>query len=348
MNVGLIARSEDRGLGVMTWAFHRNMAPARTLLVAPAPNIARGFRQHHDRFPDATIIRWDGGPLDEAVVRDWLDGLDVVYTAETFYDPALPDWARQQGVGTVLHAMPEFYNANLPAPTAVWNPTPWRNDEVMGRVVPVPVEPPPVNMTHDAYLGDRPLRVLHVAGHRAMADRNGTLAFLQSLRAVREPCEAVLLCQDQRAPKAQGVSPKVKYRSVVGPQASLDEWWEWADVLVMPRRYGGLCLPVQEALAHGVPVIMPAVPPNTWWPVTTVPTETSTSSITTVSGEYRLPLMHPHRLADAIQDFARDPGLLGHQRARALKWAHEHSWPAMRAVYDAELGLAADASRGAA
>ena len=34
------------------------------------------------------------------------------------------------------------------------------------------------------------------------------------------------------------------------------------DVLALPRKYGGLCLPMQEALAHGIPVIMPDIEPN--------------------------------------------------------------------------------------
>jgi hypothetical protein len=41
----------------------------------------------------------------------------------------------------------------------------------------------------------------------------------------------------------------------------LDQYKD-GDVLVIPRKYGGLCLPMQEALAHGIPVIMPDIEPN--------------------------------------------------------------------------------------
>jgi glycosyltransferase involved in cell wall biosynthesis len=34
------------------------------------------------------------------------------------------------------------------------------------------------------------------------------------------------------------------------------------DVLILPRRYGGLCLPMSEALASGLPVIMSNTSPN--------------------------------------------------------------------------------------
>jgi glycosyltransferase involved in cell wall biosynthesis len=34
------------------------------------------------------------------------------------------------------------------------------------------------------------------------------------------------------------------------------------DLYILPRRYGGLCLPMQEALSTGIPVFMPDISPN--------------------------------------------------------------------------------------
>jgi len=34
------------------------------------------------------------------------------------------------------------------------------------------------------------------------------------------------------------------------------------DALILPRKYGGLCLPVNEALMSGLPVIMTDISPN--------------------------------------------------------------------------------------
>jgi glycosyltransferase involved in cell wall biosynthesis len=42
---------------------------------------------------------------------------------------------------------------------------------------------------------------------------------------------------------------------------------KWADVLVLPRRYAGLCLPALEAMADGCPVIMTDAPPQNGWPI---------------------------------------------------------------------------------
>jgi glycosyltransferase involved in cell wall biosynthesis len=35
--------------------------------------------------------------------------------------------------------------------------------------------------------------------------------------------------------------------------------------LIMPRRFGGLCLPVNEALGAGMPVVMTDINPNNTW-----------------------------------------------------------------------------------
>jgi glycosyltransferase involved in cell wall biosynthesis len=40
------------------------------------------------------------------------------------------------------------------------------------------------------------------------------------------------------------------------------EMYKEMDLLVLPRRYGGLCIPMLEALSAGIPVIMPNISPN--------------------------------------------------------------------------------------
>ncbi len=337
MRVGLIARCEDRGLGIMTWAFHRNMAPDATLLIRPSARIAGGFAQHPARFPGALEIPWDGGDLDEATVRGWLDGLDVVYSAETFYDPRIVEWAADAGVATVLHVMPELFNPAWPTPTATWLPTRWRAEHHDGApIVPVPLDDDWV--PRGIPRGE--LRVLHIAGHRAMADRNGSLTFLQSLRLVRSPIDATLLCQDRRGPRAQGLPARIRYRAVLGPQESLAPFLAEADVVVLPRRYGGLCLPALESIVAGCVVVMPDCSPNTDWPVMTVPSVPSPNTIVTAAGDIEMIHVEPRAVAAAIDELADDPVLLQRLREQSSWWCMSNSWDALRPVYVAELAAA--------
>lgn len=342
MRVGMVARAEDRGLGILTWEFHRHLQPDRTLVIDMGP-LARGFEPHLDRYPDATVVPFDGATLPEAEVRAWLDGLDVLYSAETFYDWHLVEWAREAGVATVLHVMPEFYRhateGELPHPDAVWAPTPWRLDSLpeRTRLVPVPVATDRFT-TRPEPTGQ--LRVLHVAGHRAAGDRNGTLQLAQALRRVREPMTVRLLTQDPRLPSMR-TAPGVELVIEAGGRGDYWDLYADADVMVLPRRYGGLSLPVQEAMAAGLAVVMPDVSPNDWWPTIRVPA-TSRGELNTPAGPVRLYAANPDRLARQLDHLASAPSAVRVAQGKARNWAARHSWTQLAPRYIAELERAAD------
>ncbi len=340
MQVGLIARADDRGLGHMTWEFHRHLAPARTLVVREPGAEARGFHPHLDRYPDATVVRFDGGLLPEAEVRDWLQGLDVLYSAETFYDWHLVDWAELAGVATVLHVMPEFHHHHVPPTTAVWAPTPWRLQHLPAytRLVPVPVATDRFPMAAPARAEQ--LRVLHTAGHRAAADRNGTTQLLQALRRTRQPMAVRLTTQDAALPR--GALPRtIALQAEVGGRAGYWELYADADVLVLPRRYGGLCLPVQEAMAAGLAVVLPDTSPNDWWPALLTPGR-DRGNITTAAGHLPLFAADPQQLGAQLDQLATEPDLLATLQHASLAWAQAHSWAELAELYRAELARAAD------
>lgn len=265
MRFGLIARSEDRGLGNLCHDFFDHMQPDKTLVVIPAAAKHNHLTSHVEWYPDATIVRFDGR-LNEKVCREWLDGLDVVYTAETFYDWRFCRWAKEQGVATVCHVMPEWMRPEWAAePSAWWAPTSWRLDHLPEgtKVVPVPV-------SHRGPQAERepgPFRWLHITG-AGEHDRNGTRAVLDAARAL-DPGQTVTI--HTQFAGYESSSPRV---TIDHTNADRWEMYDGFDALVMPRRYAGLCLPVLEALGSGLPVVMTNMSPqNTDWPVETVATE---------------------------------------------------------------------------
>lgn len=333
MKVGLIARGEDRGLGTLTREFARHMRPERTLLVIPDGVRDAGLVTHVDWFDQPTCVRCDG-TLNEQVCREWLDGLDVVYTAETFYDWSMVGWARDAGVRTVCHVMPEYFRTDVPPPDQWWNPTPYRQAHLPDgtRVVPVPIatdrfEPKP--------LTSPPFTWLHVGGARAPADRNGTLIFLQALEHLTEEHHAIVRVQGERIAYPQCGS---RVRLDVHTTPAGDYWrnFDEGDVMVMPRRYGGLSLPVNEAMAAGMAVVMPKVAPNLWWPV--IPVDAMVLNyIQTSAGEIPIAQTEPKELAALMDGLARNPEPIIEARAAARAWAYEHSWETLRPVIENEL-----------
>jgi glycosyltransferase involved in cell wall biosynthesis len=339
VKLGIIARGEDRGLGVLTWEACRHLRPERVLLIDPAPGVAKGFDQHAERFPGATLASWAGEGLDERTVRRWLAGLDVVYTAETSYDPRLYEWARQLGVRTVLHVMPEFLRPAPPElrPDVWWTPTPWRLDRLPPSTVVVPV--PVATDRFDRQVRARCDTLLHVAGHRAAADRNGTTALLASLRYLRTPTRIVITGQDGHLPAARLPS----HVELVERSAGVADYWQLydeGDALVLPRRYGGLSLPAQEAMAAGMALVMTdCEPQRTCWPIIPIAGRPR-GELDTPSGPVPLYAAHPATLAAAIDRLLVLPSAAAKASAASLQWAATHSWQRLAIVWRHQLEAA--------
>lgn len=342
MRVGLFgARADDRGLGRLTHDVHTHLRPARTLVVDMGRH-AHGFTQHLDRYPDGTVVPFNGGHLDDAVMRRFFIGLDVAMFYETAYDHRAYDIARTAGCRTVLMTMPEFHRhatEDLPHPDVIWAPTIWRLNTLPAgtRVVPVPVEIAPPARTPTG-----PLRVLHVGGHRTSGDRNGTIAFLRALRLVRCPIRVRVTSQDQRLPNVNGIPNHVALAKQTGGVADHRHLYDRADILVMPRRYGGLCLPVQEALGAGLGVVMTDCEPNpTTWPISPI-RGTAGTTIRTPGGPVTLYDPDPTAIAETIDHLAAHLDDVDQLKARARQWAAEHTWEALGSLYRAELERAVD------
>lgn len=334
-----MARAENgRGLAVMCDEFERHMKPDRVLVVRHPSTEALGFPPRLDRYPGAPVVTVQPpGLLDESVVRPWLRGLDVAYMAETPYDWRVIDWCRQEGVRSVVHAMPESWPANPPSlPDAVWNPTPWLHDRLPAgsEVVPVPVPDDRVIGSLDHLPTGGRLRLLHVVGHRAWGDRNGTNVLFRALTAVKEPVMVRVATQDAALPAPsrlpRGVSVEVRTGGVE------DRWslYDGFDALVMPRRHGGLSLPVQEAMARGLAVLMTDCPPNREWPVVPLKATLGAPVRLSASLAVRPHNADPAALARTIDRLAQDRGELRSAQADSFLWARENTWAALRPLYE--------------
>jgi glycosyltransferase involved in cell wall biosynthesis len=354
VRIGLLARSENRGLGIQSLEFFRRL-PVNDVLIVDMGELARGFARHDERYLNVASERGgvtvgvaeyrNGFFVDEALVRDWLHGLDVVFSVETLYDPRFHLWANEARVATVIQLNPEFIKPDVFEPTAWWAPTTWRLDQLPAgtRLVPVPVSLD--RFTVGAQVpDDQPMRVLHVVGHRAASDRNGTQLFQQSLRYLQHQIHARIITQDERLLPFR---PRPKATCEVVLNGVVDYWslYENADVLVLPRRYGGLSLVVQEAAASGLALVLTDCSPNETWPSLRVRARPR--------GGLRAPVGHvqlwecmPRTLAETIDRLSEDRVLLKEQREAARAWADDHSWERLAPLYMKELARAANLAAG--
>jgi hypothetical protein len=342
VKAGVLVRAELRGLGVQSRAVADALPADRVLWVEPRP---ASWTQHPDLFAhhDVTHTVWRRGWLDEKTTRRWLDGLTVVYTAETPYDPRLPDWCDAAGCALVRHANPEQLGQDeieAAGSTVWWAATPWRLEHLPPgtRVVPMPVDPPPQVSPNLS----GPVRFVHSMGHYAEGDRAGTQVVADAVRRLEWPCRVDVFCQDRqlRVPfKApDGVDLRVRTRGVA------DRWEQFAgaDVLVLPRRYGGLSLPTLEALAAGLVVVMPDCPPNTVWPGPKVQVD-GWRRVRMRCGRVDVCDPSPVHLAKIINGLARYPERVDRWKAESRAWAEANTWDALRPLWLDELSRATQA-----
>lgn len=339
MRIGLIARAENTGLGIQTWELHRHIQPAKTLVV----RLARGGRHFFpDRFPGATI---SAGLPSIGELEEFLDGLDLVFTCETPYTYDLFTLAERRGIATVLQYNFELLDylarPDLPRPTVLAAPSSWHYEDVLDRSLaslvqlPVPVAldrfPAPERRRGPAR------RFLHIVGRPAIHDRNGTADLLDALAFVRTPITVTIRCQDHTyVPRLMRGRRLPAHVDVRLDHYDIPDYWrayDGHDVLVLPRRFGGLCLPMQEALGAGMPVLMPDISPNNavlprdWL----VPAEHT--------GQFKARSMidlhttDAAALADKIDLFATNRGVAEYARERAHQLAQRMSWGQRLSLY---------------
>lgn len=341
MRLGMLVRADDRGLGNMTWEAWRHLQPERTLVVRVGA--LTPYEERLDRYPDARVADWDGVSLAEDDM-DWLlEGSDVIYTAETPYDYRLLELARLRGVATVVHGMWEFLrwavDDSLPRPDLFLAPSTWCYE-----AWPEPKALLPVPVALDRFAGRQRTQVdqfLHVGGHRAHADRNGTNAVLAALRHVRRPAPLLIRSQSRVS-----VPTRVRGVQVTAAIRDVEDYWrlyDQGDVLLAPRRYGGLSLPMNEAMAAGMAVIASDIEPqNEFLPGTALvggPRRQQRAAAQIVPAID----VDPRGLAAKMDELVKEPELVAELSAASLAYAESISWERLLPSYRALLADVAGA-----
>lgn len=340
IQVGLIARADNRGLGTQTWELFRHLKPAKTMVV-DIPSV-QPLPMRFDRFRDAVIVQgWPGTDN----MRRFAQDLDVVFTCEIPYHRSIYDF-----VPTVLQYNYEFLDIHGEKPALFAAPSSWHYDDVPWdnkTLLQVPIATERFTMTWHPPVARR---FLHIVGRPAIHDRNGTIDLLQALHYVKSTIRVTIRCQQHNFVK----NMLREYHISVPPNVLLllderdrENYWEnYADqdVLVMPRRFGGLCLPAQEAIGAGMPVIMPDISPNNdWLPVEWLTPATKHHQFM-ARNQIDVYRTDPRVLAAKMDQFATDGEFYRATAHTAGLLAHELSWKSLLPAYRKVLESCASSS----
>ena len=105
------------------------------------------------------------------------------------------------------------------------------------------------------------------------------------------------------------------------------------DVLVQPRRFGGLSLSAQEALALGMPLVCLGWDPYSSVAAGVVPTLPDPVHVTMAGGYLPVEDADPAQVARLMDVLAENPDAVVAANEIARKWTEAHSWDALRETW---------------
>lgn len=262
--LGIIARM-DLGSGLQSQSLNlcKMLKPDKVLLIDSSPfNEAKQVPELYEGFN--TDKAWGFPQMD--VYRTWLQGLTHILTAETFYNDNVINYCLRNNIKTYVQPNYEFMDAMVQprtAPTMYLMPSYWKLEEVRAQYpetvyLPPPLFPNDFKKARDANFKRSGKRFLHIVGKYASKDRNGTKSLIEALKYTTEDFELVIRTQSELDFWTDDPRVKLEIKNVEETQELYTDF----DAMILPRRYGGLCLPMNEALMSGLPVIMTDISPN--------------------------------------------------------------------------------------
>lgn len=267
MRLGIIARSDNTGLGNQTRELVKMLNPDRILLID-----SRSFnnnKQHHEWYSEYQVIKSNGFPKGSEMSA-FLREVDIVLSCETFYNTNFATYAKNKNVKTILQYNYEFLEnvskPDAPLPDILLAPSLWNLDkmiELFGDKTVIKHLPPPTDASlFDAVrannMSKNHNRLLHIGGKKAARDRNGTETVIEMLKYSKTDYELVIKTQTPLDIKCD--DPRLTIDT--GNPENREDMYDGYDGMILPRRYAGLCLPMNEALISGMPVFMTNLMPN--------------------------------------------------------------------------------------
>ena len=268
MRLGIIARCDNTGLGNQTKELVKMLNPDKILLIdSYSFNNNKQYPQWYDGYNVIKTVK--GMPRTNEVVS-FLDGIDVVISCETFYHLDFVDMARKRNIKTILQYNYELFgNLVHPEwllPDVLLSPSSWNIDVVKEKFgskckiyhLPPPTDTSLFNAARENNLSKTHKRILHIAGKKAAKDRNGTNTVVEMLKHSSADYELVIATQTPLDFITKDRRLKINKDNV----RNREDLYSGYDAMVLPRRYAGLCLPMNEALISGLPVFMTDISPN--------------------------------------------------------------------------------------
>ena len=267
--LALIVRMDDTGLGNQTRELYEMLKPHK-LMVINSSSFKENIKQHpewYEKHNNAYVV--NGFPSVAQIMKFLTPDIDVILSVELFYNFDLVHIAKIRGIKTILQYNYEFFDyldGEHFKPDLFIAPAEWNIDKLKDKGIEnIKFLPPPINDEKFENIRifnkniDGELKILHMLGIRAVNDRNGTKDLEDSLKYSKGKYKLTIHSQNEYDGK-KIKDERVEYRS--DNFKDIVDIYKGFDLIVIPRKYGGLCLPMNEAMMAGIIPIMTDIEPN--------------------------------------------------------------------------------------
>ena len=267
------------------------------------------FTNHYEWYPDRVKT------FDEL-----LNKCKEIWFFETPFEWKYIIRAREKGVKTVLFAMYECTHNPLPYfPDVILGGSVMEKEVFGAKVLTVPVEMKWIKHSRTRVF-------IHNAGHLGLGGRNGTRELIDALKWVKSPIKMIIRSQVSITCN----DPRVEVRVGDFPYETL---FNEGDVFVYPDKFGGSCLPLQEAYASGMLVMASdRYPTNTWLPKEPlIPIKGYRKE--KIFKEFNSAIVDPKDIAKTIDEwYDKD---IEKYSFMGKKWGQDNSWKKLKYLYEA-------------
>jgi len=264
-------------------------------------------------------------------VEELLTLCDRLIFFETPFDWQIIPQARERGIKTILMAMYECTQYPLPYyPDVLIGGSAMETAHYAQIKCALPCQHINVPVGMPWKLRHRAKVFVHNAGHLGLGGRNGTKELLLAMKYVKSPLKLIVRSQVPLKGLEGMNDPRVEIR--IGDFA-YNTLFEEGDVFILPEKFGGSFLPMQEAFASGMPVMATdRFPTNSWLPKELLIKPMGYRK-DRIGAWFDCAVLDPQKIAAKLDEWY-DKSIESFSFA-GRTWALENSWEKLTPLYEA-------------
>lgn len=276
MNIGIVSVYFDRGSGVVCQQIKQALqwhVPNCNISILARMSIADGKKQikYWDNYFHNNILLFPTYQIDDDSFEQWITAnkLDTVIFVEEQFTTNLVEISNRLGIQSINYIVWENFNPSqlnyykqftyLVCPTkCTYNLL--KNEYLLDNSVYISW-----GVDLDTYTWQEPVKkdkpvIFFPAGWGGVADRKNEDAVIKAFSYVCPRDKMTLHIHTQQEGKGGQAQNIIKTSSTV-TSLELINYYTGSDIVVLPSRWEGNCLPQQESMALGRPTIVPDYPP---------------------------------------------------------------------------------------